>query len=169
MSGFGWHVDSCGEKDSKSAYTITANLLSGRRVPSYGRYPRSATVAYLLSHGDEFAIPSYPVLLEISVQIARVDVLPASCTRYNQRPLLLTAGRLHLRQADTEMKRLVFTAPVVITSASLKLQQEQLNRCGALVTFQLRYRLYTISPLLFRRRLLTMFPATRLSISITFV
>ena len=81
---------------------VMANLLPGRQLPSDGRYPCAATIASLLSHSDEFAVPSDTVLLEISVKIAHVDVSPASCTRYNQRPLLPTAGWLHPRQADTE-------------------------------------------------------------------
>ena len=46
---------------------VTANYLPGRRVPSDGRYPRAATTASPLSHGDGFAVPSDTVLLEISV------------------------------------------------------------------------------------------------------
>ena len=62
---------------------VTVNLLPGRQVPSDGRYPRAATTASLLSHGDELVVPSHTVLFEISVQIAHVDVSPASCARYN--------------------------------------------------------------------------------------
>ena len=127
------------------SYIVTANLLPGRRVPSDGRYPRAATTASVLSHGNEFAVPSDTVLLEISVQMAHVDVSPASCTRYNQRPILPTAGWLHPLKQTPKLKRLVSTAPVLITSASLKLRQERLNRCDAVVTFQLRCTQFRLS------------------------
>ena len=90
------------KKWSRAIFCRMANFFPGRRVPSDGRYPRAATTAYLHSHGDEFAVPSDTVPLEMSVQIAHVDVSPASCTRYNHRPLLPTAGWLHPHQADTE-------------------------------------------------------------------
>ena len=75
------HVHGCGFRSAdrpaplkisiERSSVVSANLLPGRRVPSDSRCPRAA---FLLSHGDEFAVASDTILLQISVQSAHVDV-----------------------------------------------------------------------------------------------
>ena len=92
---------------------------------------------FCLFYGDEFAAFPNTFLLEISFQIVHVHVSPAYCIGCRQY-LLLTAGWLHPHRADTEAEATRFIIPVVAIGASLKLRQDWLNLCGAVVTFQLR-------------------------------